>query len=1444
MAVDLNINPYYDDFDEFKDFHQLLFRPGFAVQARELTQLQSIISDQIKKFGTHIFQQGSVVIPGNSFADLYTPYIKLETAYNSQPVDGTQFVGKVVVGDTSDVRAIVRAYEPATSTEPLTLYLSYLSGGGTNGEFSTFQASEDLFIETDSTIRATVQATAPSGYGSTAFIKTGVFFVNGRFVTVKDSQVVISKYDSVPSCRVLLKITEEIVTSNEDDSLLDPASGSYNYAAPGADRLKVSLTLTTLPLATSLNDDYVEIMRFNAGVLEEHARYPKYSELEKSLARRTYDESGDYIVNGFKLAITEHLKTAYNDGYLTEENGGDRDKFVYKLQPGKAYVKGFEVEKIATTTLVVDKARTEPDHVKIKDQFIQPLYGQYIFVTNLVKLPNFRQREKVELWSASTGGAKIGEMNVYAIDLLEGDATGQNAVYKMYYHDVALTGSNKLSDVGRLVYGSGGSAKVLTRYNVINLAKDFYDAEDSPQDTITNTGSTRTAKVHRFVRTDSALFVFRHDSTKQIPIEGDFITGSGVNTPTATVKSTTSTVQQGSLPMLKVNVDSLKSIKNLASTYADLEYYSWTNVSVTTDGSGDGTVSISNATFVQPDTGIVVASGPSGIVSPSKISLLSPTILKITAGPASETVNVLVQVKKNSISPKSKVLTNLTLTGVTPANVISLTVSDVYEVTSIFDSNGNNVASNFSFDNGQRDFYYGVGRLNLIGALPTSNLTIQLKYFAHSGSGDFFSVDSYATLGAEYISKIPQYRSTNTAKIYNLREYLDFRPRVDDSTELFSSGGASLSDLPVVDTILSTPVQYYVPRIDVITMSKNGTISVLSGEPNVRPKKPLLPSDSIELYTSFVPAYTSLAKNVTSSLSSTTRYTMKDISELEKRISGIERLSILNSYENSLVRTEVVDPITGLNRFKSGYLVDSFTNPFSISDTTQGTAAASFNAQKFSSRREGFVGLSSVFTANGSSNYQNTNGQFTLPYTETAFISQNTSTKSNTLNPFSAISWEGVMKVGPAFDLSVQTVKPDSGDGGTTVVVPKPPVVVDDVVIKPPLVWPKEPEKPPYIEPEEPQVQVYPPVVTPPEKIVTITKSTSYVTEGSSVTFTINIQNGRFNPNTEAKVSSATYTWQISSATHPVGPSDFSDNLISGTLVVNSDNWTGTVTKTLVADGITEGTETFQFKVIDAWVNNDVLASTVVNITDSVPTTPATYNVSPSVNRVNEGDSLTWSITTENVSNGTTLYWTLSGSSSSSDVSTAYSGSVTITSNAGSVSTTITSDLTDEGEETLLFNLRTGSTAGPVVETVLVNINDTSRTPAPEPETVTVGILASNLGIEEQTLPDGSYNDTVIQVEVSKATVDAFEEVIAGKVIDATVDPQTWADAYAIALVATTEYGSTEWVRSVNNAVEYLTSLGVGAGNPKATWPGGEIYTILDNAYTTATSALGVPKRD
>ena len=65
QETNLNVSPYFDDFDIDKNYFKVLFKPGYPVQARELTTLQSILQNQIEQFGSHTFKEGSVVIPGN-----------------------------------------------------------------------------------------------------------------------------------------------------------------------------------------------------------------------------------------------------------------------------------------------------------------------------------------------------------------------------------------------------------------------------------------------------------------------------------------------------------------------------------------------------------------------------------------------------------------------------------------------------------------------------------------------------------------------------------------------------------------------------------------------------------------------------------------------------------------------------------------------------------------------------------------------------------------------------------------------------------------------------------------------------------------------------------------------------------------------------------------------------------------------------------------------------------------------------------------------------------------------------------------------------------------------------------------------------------------------------------------------------------------------------------
>ena len=103
--VDFNKTPYYDDFNENKKFLQILFQPGRPVQARELTQLQSILQNQIERGGAHIFKQGSKVFSSEvvggqqSYDSTGIDYIKINTNdYQGNIVDVSNFVGKTIRG--------------------------------------------------------------------------------------------------------------------------------------------------------------------------------------------------------------------------------------------------------------------------------------------------------------------------------------------------------------------------------------------------------------------------------------------------------------------------------------------------------------------------------------------------------------------------------------------------------------------------------------------------------------------------------------------------------------------------------------------------------------------------------------------------------------------------------------------------------------------------------------------------------------------------------------------------------------------------------------------------------------------------------------------------------------------------------------------------------------------------------------------------------------------------------------------------------------------------------------------------------------------------------------------------------------------------------------------------------------------------------------------------
>ena len=131
QQTNLNVSPYFDDYDPSSDFHKVLFKPGYPVQARELTSLQSILQNQIEKFGQHFFKEGSKVIPGNTgYTQLYYN-VQLNNAYQGVPVSAyaDQLIGLRITGQDSGVTAVVdNVLLPIDSANGnLTLYVNYIN---------------------------------------------------------------------------------------------------------------------------------------------------------------------------------------------------------------------------------------------------------------------------------------------------------------------------------------------------------------------------------------------------------------------------------------------------------------------------------------------------------------------------------------------------------------------------------------------------------------------------------------------------------------------------------------------------------------------------------------------------------------------------------------------------------------------------------------------------------------------------------------------------------------------------------------------------------------------------------------------------------------------------------------------------------------------------------------------------------------------------------------------------------------------------------------------------------------------------------------------------------------------------------------------------------------------------------------------------------------------
>ena len=553
LSTDFNVNPYYDDYSEDKGYYRILFRPGYAVQAREVTQLQTILQKQVERYGKHTFEDGSVVTGCDLNYDNQVKSVKIETQFAGADVSITNFANTIITGGTSNAKAKVVATAATTATDQPTLMVQFLSA-------TEFNDGETLTVP-GTTIQAnTVSSTGSSGItgaignGAIVSCSSGVFYVGGYFVFKDAETLILEKYSETPSYRIGFQTTESIVTSDSDNTLLDPAQGAYNYAAQGATRYKVVLDLSakaftaTDEVEAAADANFYQLMKVEDGVKIDQVKYPVYSELERTLARRTSDESGDYTVTPFSLQLVDHqgitgrvsntdvttasvnlkgegtdflnqvkvgdiirissntaqtatisavtsANTLTTDTALQVQNGNTvisfENKFSAGLDPGKAYVKGYEYESIATKFVTVDKGRdvrTETGvgvstaignklNLKTVNGFFDISTHQIIdlHISNSASQNTSGTSPNFTTYNSQTkiGTARVRDMDFLALSGNTGNTSHSHSDYVMYLYDIR-TSNNKtgtVPDVAREINHARKSAAYTTA-NVTTLTTE------------------------------------------------------------------------------------------------------------------------------------------------------------------------------------------------------------------------------------------------------------------------------------------------------------------------------------------------------------------------------------------------------------------------------------------------------------------------------------------------------------------------------------------------------------------------------------------------------------------------------------------------------------------------------------------------------------------------------------------------------------------------------------------------------------------------------------------------------------------------------------------------------------------------------------------------------------------------------------------------------------
>ena len=924
------LTTYRDDWKDSDNYHRILFNNGRSLQARELTQMQTIIQNQITKSGNFLFREGGCVSGGQIGLSTSAEFVKLNTTVYSLPVDTSTIIGDTFTGATSGIKVRINRVLAAEGTDPATIFLSYVDNNSLTGADTTvpqrLRAGETL-TGASSGVTLRVQSTNTTinpcvGRGSIISVASGTFYTGGQYVFTDNQSIVLSKYSNIPTENVGYIVTEDIVTASDNSALYDNTGPNPNLSAPGADRYRIKLVLAKESEVDS-GTTFFNVIKIDQGSIVQSvdaASGDMLNTIGDIMAQRTADESGNYVVNPFIIKT----KTNDDSDYLLDISIG----------PGLAYVNGYRIQTVADTNFKIFKPRTTTLYT---NQVSAANYGNYVIVDTLKGIPTINTLATVNLRNAVTyGGSTIGTARVRAIE-----ENGAN--YNLHLFDVTM-----------------------------NTGLSFRDV--------------------RSIGTSTTKY-------------GNLVLENGV----ATIIDASNNNLFFDLPRYR------------PSELSDIVLTTQRLFTGTTSGGGSVTLTAGTSeVFDDANSWITVTDSDGTVVSPS-ISIVAPyTSAVLSSLPASKNVTVAAYVQKNAGSVKTKTLTNRATT-YTPDSDDNITLdrADVYRINSIKlgSSVGANITSYYTFVDGQNDNYYDHGQLLLKKnkTPPVGNIYVDFDFFTHGANGDFFAVNSYT--GQIAYEDIPSHRQTN-GDVVNLRDVLDFRPRINDAGTGFTGTGAVRVELPKNTDLVNFDVEFYNALRGIVSIGSTGLITVSQGAPAVvNPKYPEIPTGDIATYRFAINPYMVSDSDMSSEYPRYRHYTMAAIGKIEDRLDRLEELTTLSLLELETANIRVLDS-SGIDRLKAGFTADNFSS-HAYSDVESPEYKASIDFQKRELRPE-FVqrSIELVYDSAVSTGTILKGDTVYMQYSNTLWKQQLTFTENGAedVTSFEVAKMTGEIKLSPASD--------------------------------------------------------------------------------------------------------------------------------------------------------------------------------------------------------------------------------------------------------------------------------------------------------------------------------------------------------------------------------------------------------------------------------------------